>query len=85
MQLGDYFCVLGWIAALEALGFEKMDFNSDNRFAPQQNISCKMNIMTEIFGLGASKAGIHPRTLISFKAVHFGGMYFVQTKHAVPT
>ena len=23
-----------------------------------------MNIMTEIFGLGASKAGIHPRTLI---------------------
>ena len=40
-----------------------MDFNSDNRFAPQQNISCKMNIMTEIFGLGASKAGIHPRTL----------------------
>ena len=41
-----------------------MDFNSDRRFAPQQNISCKMNIMTDFFGLGVSKAGYHRRTLI---------------------
>ena len=41
-----------------------MDFNSDRRFAPQQNISYKMNIMTDVFGLGVSKAGFHPRMLM---------------------
>ena len=57
---------------METLGFQKMDFNSDDRFAPQQNISCKMNIMTNFFGLGVSKAGSHPRTLILIKACDEG-------------
>ena len=46
-------------ATLRAIGFQKNVFNSDDRFAPQQNISCKTNIMTKFFGLGASKAGFH--------------------------
>ena len=55
--------------ALETLGFSKMDFNSDRRFAPQQNISYTMNIMTDFFGLGVSKAGFHPRTLMWDRSV----------------
>ena len=32
-------------AALETLGFSKMDFNSDRRFAPQQNVSHCTNLV----------------------------------------
>ena len=56
--------VPGKEAALETPGFSKMDFNSDQRFAPQQNISSRMNIMTDFFGLGASKVPSFPRTLM---------------------
>ena len=56
--------VPGKEGTLEAPGFSKMDFNSDQRFAPQQNISSRMNIMTDFFGLGASKVPSFPRTLM---------------------
>ena len=47
--------------SLEAPGFSKMDFNSDQRFAPQQNISSRMNIMTDFFWSGCFQGCFFPR------------------------